>query len=172
MFVSIEMDEVLTLDNNGKYILLELPSSEVPIYTHEIIYELLLKGIISIIVHPERNNEFMRNHNLLYEFIQEGALAQITAASIIRQFGKRIKAFTEKIVEHHLTYFIATDAHHIDTRGFFLYEAYDVITKVYSQSYSDYFKENAKTLLLGQNIRIKQPNPIRKNILGFSILFK
>ena len=61
MFTSLDKEEILTLDDNGTYLLLELPSGRVPTYTQEVIYELLLKGITPIIVHPERNKELMQH---------------------------------------------------------------------------------------------------------------
>jgi len=166
LFISLEMDEILTLNNEGKYLLLELPTCEVPKYTHEMIYELLLKGITPIVVHPERNKVIIKNNNLLFELVQEGALVQLTAGSIIGQFGKKVKAFTEKIIEHNLAHFIATDAHNNSTRGFFLQEAYDSIRNRYGASHSYYFRENAELLLLGKNVQSEQPIPIRKKILG------
>ncbi len=166
LFESLESDEVLTLDNKGKYLLLELPFSEVPIYTNDTIYELLLKGITPIIVHPERNRELIENNDLLFELVQNGALTQLTAGSIIGRFGKKVKSFSQKIIEHNLAHFIATDAHNTSSRRFFLQEAYDSITEQYGIGSTFYFKENAEVVLLGQHPQIKQPIPIRKRIFG------
>lgn len=98
LFVSLEKGEVLTLDNTDKYLLLELPSGHVPTYTQELIYELVLKGITPIIVHPERNKELLKNHNLLFKLVHEGALTQLTSGSIIGLFGKNIKSFSKKLL--------------------------------------------------------------------------
>ncbi|MEH7249106.1 CpsB/CapC family capsule biosynthesis tyrosine phosphatase [Neobacillus niacini] len=166
LFTTLEMNEVLTLDNKGKYLLLELPSGEVPTYTPDIVYELLLKGIIPIIVHPERNKGFIEDSKLLLELVQMGALTQLTSGSIIGHFGKKVKSFSEKIIEHNLTHFIATDAHNIVSRGFSLQEAYETITKKFGINRAFYFRENAELLISGQHIYIEQPAPIRKKILG------
>jgi protein-tyrosine phosphatase len=166
LFISFEQNEVLTLDNKGKYILLELPSGEVPTYTQEFVYELLIKGVTPIIVHPERNKGFIEDKNLLYDLVSEGALTQITAGSVIGVFGKKVKSFSEKIIEHHLAHFIASDAHNIDTRGFFLNEAYETIAKTFGMEHNFYFKENAELLLDGQNIYKDKPVRIRKNIFS------
>ena len=166
LFTLLEMDEVLTLGNKGKYLLLELPSGEVPTYTQRVIYELLLKEITPIIVHPERNSEFIEDHDRLFELVQEGALTQLTAGSIIGHFGKRIKFFSKKIIEHNLAHFIASDAHNIGSRGSYLQEAYETITKTYGIDRTFYFRQNAELVLCGQNLQIEQPVPIRKRILG------
>ncbi|MGE7592975.1 tyrosine-protein phosphatase [Peribacillus frigoritolerans] len=166
IFTSLEKEEILTLDDNGKYLLLELPSGKVPTYTQEVIYELLLKGITPIIVHPERNKELIENHKLLFELVQEGALTQLTSGSIIGIFGKNVKSFSKKIIEHNLTHFIATDAHNNGSRGFKLQQAYETITKTYGIERTFCFKENAEQLLKNQNLAIEKPVPFKKKILG------
>lgn len=166
IFESIEKDEILTLNNMGKYLLVELPSYNIPTYTHEVVYELLLKGITPIIVHPERNIEFLENHNLLFELVQEGVLTQLTSGSIIGHFGKKIKLFSEKIIEHRLAHFIATDAHNVSSRGFSLQDAYAFLTNKYGIERTNYFKQNAEWLLQGKSLCIEQPYFIRKKILG------
>lgn len=166
LFNSLARNLILTLDNKGSYLLLELPSGNIPKYTHDVIYELLIKGIQPIIVHPERNREFIESPNQLFELVQEGALTQITSGSILGHFGKKIKSFSEKIIEHQLAHFVASDAHNTNTRGFTLQEAYEAITREYGIDRTYYFKENAELLLLGQNPQIEKPIPIRRKILG------
>ncbi|MGE7587274.1 tyrosine-protein phosphatase [Peribacillus sp. NPDC101480] len=166
IFSSLEKEEILTLDDNVTYLLLELPSGRVPAYTQEVIYELLLKGITPIIVHPERNKELITNHKLLFELVQEGALTQITSGSIIGNFGKSIQSFSKKIIEHNLAHFIATDAHNIGSRGFTLQQAYEKITKVYGIERTFYFKENTELLLQGLSLIIEKPVPFKKKFMG------
>ncbi|MGG0413143.1 tyrosine-protein phosphatase [Peribacillus simplex] len=166
IFTSLEKEELLTLDDNGTYLLLELPSGRVPSYTQEVIYELLLKGITPIIVHPERNKELIANHKLLFELVQEGALTQLTSGSIIGIFGKSIQSFSKKIIEHNLAHFIATDAHNIGSRGFTLQQAYETITKAYGIERTFYFKENAEQILKDQSPAVEKPLPFKKKILG------
>ncbi|WP_045519157.1 tyrosine-protein phosphatase [Neobacillus niacini] len=166
LFASLEMNEILTLDNNGKYLLLELPSGEVPNYTREVVYELLLKEITPIIVHPERNLGFMEENHLLFDLINEGALTQLTSGSLLGHFGKKVKSFSGKIIEHNLAHFIATDAHNVVSRGFSLHESYEIITKKFGINRTFYFMDNAELLLSGQYIYKEDPVPIRKRILG------
>ena len=165
LFTSLDKGEILTL-NNGNYLLLELPSTHVPSYTHEVIYELLLKGITPIIVHPERNQGFIENGQLLFDMVLEGALVQLTSGSMIGLFGRKIKSFTEKIIEHRLAHFIATDAHNTSSRTFTLNKSYETITKLYGIQKMYYFRENAELLHNGNQVHVEQPIPIRKKILG------
>ncbi|MFF2857189.1 tyrosine-protein phosphatase [Peribacillus sp. NPDC058002] len=164
IFNSLEKKEILTLDDNGTFLLLEIPSGRVPSYTQEVIYELLLKGITPIIVHPERNKELISNHQLLFELVQEGALTQLTSGSIIGNFGKSIQSFSKKIIEHNLAHFIATDAHNIGSRGFTLQHAYETITKSYGIQRTFYFKENAEQLIKNQSPAVEKPVPFKRKI--------
>ncbi|WML30303.1 CpsB/CapC family capsule biosynthesis tyrosine phosphatase [Neobacillus sp. OS1-32] len=166
LLFSLANDEILTLDNRQEYLLLELPSGEVPKYTLEMVYELKLRGLTPIIVHPERNRGFIENPLLLFEIIQEGGLTQLTAGSVSGHFGKKIKSFSETMIEHHLAHFIASDSHFTRSRGFFFQKAYDTITKRFGIQHTFYFKENAQLLLSGQHPHIEKPLPIRKKILG------
>lgn len=166
IFKFIERDEVLTLNNMGRYLLLELPSSKLPSYVHAVVYELGLKGITPIIVHPERNKVLFEEPNLILELVREGALTQLTAGSILGSFGRRVKSFSEQLVEHQMVHFIASDAHNSRTRNFSLKEAYEVIMKNYGGEFSDYYKGNAEALLAGSDIGRKEPIQMRKKILG------
>jgi protein-tyrosine phosphatase len=166
IFNSIEMDEILTLDNKGKYLLIELPTGEVPPYTMDIIYELKLKEITPIIVHPERNMGFLEDHHLLFEVVREGALTQLTSGSVIGHFGKKVKSFSERIIEHNLAHFIASDAHNSGPRGFSLQEAFQTISKTFGTNRTFYFRENAELLLKQQHLYIDAPIPIRKKTFG------
>ncbi|MFB6466847.1 tyrosine-protein phosphatase [Cytobacillus sp. Hz8] len=167
IFQSLNENEILTLDNQGKYLLLELPTQEVPSYTLDIVYELLLKGIIPIIAHPERNAMFQEDPELLFELVQEGALTQLTSSSILGHFGKKAKSFSFKIIEHHLVHFVATDAHNLDSRNFNLHKAYEIIKTKFGIKTNFYFIENAKQLMNGKKILIEEPARIRSRILSF-----
>lgn len=164
LFNAIKNDEILTINNMGKYLLIEFRSIEVPTYSNEMIYELSLKGITSIIVHPERNKVFNETPQLLFELVEEGALVQLTAGSIVGHFGRKVKAFSEQIIEHHLAHFIATDAHNVSSRGFYLQEAYNSVANKYGLSQTYYYMENAELLLLGKSIQIEEPTRIRKRV--------
>ncbi len=163
---SVERNDILTLDHRGKYLLLELPSNYIPTYTMDVIYELLVKEIVPILVHPERNRRLYENPSILFDLVKMGTLTQITAGSIIGHFGKNVKKFTEQIIGHHLAHFIANDAHNTQKRGFFLQNAFYTITKKFGIEQTNFFQENAHLLVRSENIKWEVPQPIRKRVLG------
>ncbi|MCP3895318.1 MAG: tyrosine protein phosphatase, partial [Bacteroides sp.] len=55
LLADIEAGKALTINDQRKYVLLETPFESVPFYVFTVIETLKKKGIIPIIVHPERN---------------------------------------------------------------------------------------------------------------------
>ncbi|MBY6037193.1 tyrosine protein phosphatase [Fictibacillus nanhaiensis] len=158
----LEQGYLLPLHNKVNYLLIELPSSSVPAYAADILYELILRNYHPIIVHPERNSEILENPDLLYDFILSGALTQITANSIVGNFGKKIMNFSHDLIHANMAHFIASDAHNTTSRGFHLAEAYEVIQNRYGIEARYYLQENAEHVMKGESILIQQPSHIRK----------
>lgn len=161
----MEKDEILTV-NNSKYLLLEFPFDTVPLYAEQMIYDLQLKGIIPIIVHPERNRELRSNHQRMYDMVMKGALTQVTASSLLGVFGKEAETFSHQLIEHNLTHFIASDAHNVTTRGFEIGTAYDIIMKEYGMETYYMLEENSHLVIDNLNVNRYEPMMIRKKKKG------
>lgn len=162
-----ELGKIVTLNRTDKYILIEFPANHVPRYAEKMLYELRVKGITPIIVHPERNTEIIERPEVLYKLVNQGALTQITAGSVTGKFGKKIKKFSLQLIEHHLTHVISSDAHNTTTRSFHLQLAYETVEKTFGSSTLYYFKENTYSLISGEMIYREEPEKIRrKKILG------
>ena len=166
LLTSLHKNELLTLNDGGKYFLIELPSNEVPDYSFEMVYELALKGYTAIIPHPERNREILQDPNLLIELIKNGARIQITASSLLGLNGRKIKHFCEKILKYNLVHLVATDAHDTVFRKFYLKETYHFIEKKFGWETSLQLKENANFILTGKDFSVSTPLPLKKKALG------
>jgi protein-tyrosine phosphatase len=163
----LDRDVFMPLHQQSKYILVEFPSSNIPAYAAEILYELSLRDYSPIIVHPERNSEIMENPDLLRNFIINGALTQITANSVIGNFGKKIMNFSHDLIKANMAQFIASDAHNTSSRGFHLTKAYETIQKQYGMDTRYYLQENAEIVMKGESVLVEQPKHIRrKKFLG------
>lgn len=156
-----EMGEILPI-NDTPYLLVEFPSSHVPRYTEKLFYDIQMKGLIPVIVHPERNQEIIERPEILYQIVKNGALAQVTAASICGDFGKKIKNFSFQLIEANLTHFIASDAHSTRTRTFKLREAYDSIQNKYGNELVYLFEDNAALVIEGSHVYKEVPEQIKK----------
>lgn len=148
----IEREEILFTDVMDTYLLVEFPSNEVPIYAEQLFYQLLTQGHIPVIVHPERNSIFRKDPNLLIPFLDMGVLTQGTAPSIVGTFGKKIQKTAHTMLEHGLLYMIASDAHSIEHRTFFLKEAYEEIEKIGGNDQVFAMQQMTKDLVNGDQI--------------------
>jgi len=141
----------LTLNNCGKYL------TFVPGPVQEIIFKLLTQGLIPIISHPERNPQVEKNPRLLYEFIRQGALAQLTAASLRGRFGKRAAKLSRLFLTHRLVQIIATDAHSVRGRPPLLSQAVEVAAKR-ARAMVNTIPES---IIAGENIDVPAPRELR-----------
>lgn len=161
MLEDLQKGEILSL-NETQYQFVELPSSHVPRYTLQMLFDLQLKGLTPIIVHPERNQELLERPDLLYKMVEKGALAQLTAGSICGKFGKRVKTFSHELVEANLVHFIASDAHNIYKRSFNMGQAFEVIESKYGIDMVYLFQENAQLVIEGNNVYKEVPQMVKK----------
>lgn len=143
--------------NNSRYLLIELPSNEVPHYTHSLLNELQVLGYVPIIVHPERNRAIAQNLDLLFQLINGGALSQITSTSLNGSMGKNIKKITLQMIDNNLTHFIASDAHSVNERPFLMKSLLnDKKLKNYKEEISELI-ENAKLIIEDKKLMKKIP---------------
>jgi protein-tyrosine phosphatase len=99
-----------TLDDTN-YVFIEFPADSVPPGTANLVYNLMAKGYVPIISHPERNRGFIERPELLFELVSTGCIAQVTAMSLTGEFGKETRSAAGLFLEHNLVHIIASDAH-------------------------------------------------------------
>ena len=163
----LEKGDVLTMNDSGVYLFVEFPTNHVPRYAAQLFYDLQLAGVVPVIVHPERNNEIFDHPDVLYHLINNGALAQVTAASLTGRFGKKIRKLAFDLIEHGLAHFVASDAHNTTSRAFHLRDAYKEIQNAFGSGTRYLFEENAELLINGKTVNRDQPTRIReKKFLG------
>jgi len=158
----IRLDNILFTDLDDTYILIEFPTMEVPTYTEQLFFELLQLGKTPVIVHPERNAHFREDPNNLIRFLDMGCLAQLTAPSYVGTFGKDIQRTAKLMVEHNLVQMIASDAHGVKKRNFYLKEAYLQISKDFDDDKVNLMKQVAKDLLNGDEIYYPNYTEVKK----------
>ena len=126
----LDQGKVMTIDDNKKYLFLEFPFQGIPHQAEEIIFQVMQRGMIPIITHPERNIELGQRPRRYYEMIRKGCLGQVTAMSLTGELGPRIKQVAERLLTNRLIHFIASDAHSLDGRPPILSEAVRVAGKI------------------------------------------
>lgn len=158
----IENDDILFIDEEKRYLLIEFPTLSIPEYTEVLFFKLRQKGITPVIVHPERNQAIIDNPDILLPFIERGALAQVTAASYMGAFGKDIALLSYRLIEANLVHIIASDAHNTRGRGFYYQKAFAQLEKDFGTEKVQYFQENAKNLLNGDAMHTDAPVEVNR----------
>ncbi len=153
----LKQGKVLTLADRGRHVLLELPhDTYIPL--EPLLAALQKQGIVGILSHPERNRGIIKHPEVLDNVVGGGCLLQITAGSLIGDFGSNPRRIAEYCVENRLIHFIASDAHDTEKRPFGMRAAYEKICEMVDASLGDLVCcENPARVLGGEDVDIDGP---------------
>jgi protein-tyrosine phosphatase len=99
------------LGGNPRYLLLETPYVGWPLMFGDVVGRFVAAGVTPVIAHPERNADVQANPERLASLIREGALVQVTAASIDGRLGRPVRRCAQRLLELELVHMLASDAH-------------------------------------------------------------
>jgi len=106
----------LTTLNRGRYLLLEFLPGVLSPSTNAVLHELSLMDVIPVIAHPERNRRFSGDPGHLERLVLKGARVQITAGSLLGDFGDAPYEACQEFFRRGLVHLVASDAHSISLR--------------------------------------------------------
>jgi protein-tyrosine phosphatase len=106
----------LTCVNRSRYLLVEFAPGFVPANAEATFHELIVLNVVPVIAHPERNLVFARSPERLASLVVRGALAQLTAGSLLGEFGKLAQSAATEFVGRGLAHVVASDAHSLKVR--------------------------------------------------------
>lgn len=122
-FFAHDMNELLASPDSAivplagsRYVLVEFASHAVPPMVEQPFYRAQLDGWTPIIAHPERNLVFQSKPELLLALIGKGAKTQITAGSLVGDFGSDAQRFATEWIQRGMAHFVASDAHNRQKR--------------------------------------------------------
>lgn len=138
----LDEGKILTI-NKTNYVLLEFSyTNDIDIL--EVVYNVKLLGYNVIIAHIERYNYVTQD--LVEELIENGALIQVNAESVIGKCGSKIKKIVKSYLKRKYISFIASDIH--SNRVNYINKCYKYVTKKYGiDQANDLFYNNARKLL-------------------------
>lgn len=99
-----------------RVMLLEMPHGFVPAGAVKFVEWLRARNIRPLLAHPERNKEIMRAPEKLNPFISLGCGLQLTAGSLIGNFGGQAQRLAWQIIEQNLCFCVASDGHNQGAR--------------------------------------------------------
>ena len=169
----IESGELLTIDDNRKIALIEMPADVVMPNLDKFFWRLRIKGIYTILAHPERNYVLMKNPSLLLEWIRAGLMVQITAGSLRGHYGQEIRDFSLKLLRHRMVHFVATDSHSPDRRRPVLSKAHALAEAIAGpeEAHRIFFEYPAE-VLRGEVPDVTPPIPFENKIPLFRRIFR
>jgi protein-tyrosine phosphatase len=114
--VQLSGGRALTL-NDSRYLLLEPPHHVLPPRLEDLIFGLQADGYVPILTHPERLSWIEGHYELIERLVYNSTLMQVTAGSLMGQFGRRPRYWAERMLDDGLCHLLATDAHNTEQRA-------------------------------------------------------
>ena len=128
----IAEDQVLTLADGGRHLLLELPHDSF-INPTLLLAALQACGIVTIVSHIERNAHVVRHPEVVLPWLQHGAMLQLTAGSLLGEFGPVAQQAAWYWLPR-APVIIASDAHDVSSRPPRMSAAFEAIARRLSRA--------------------------------------
>ncbi|GAB1796170.1 CpsB/CapC family capsule biosynthesis tyrosine phosphatase [Priestia megaterium] len=162
MILSNEEYYMMTINENEKYMFLEIPQDVEIEVLENIAYELQLKGIVPVLNEPERHSLFVENPPHLYKLVKNGAVVQLSAQSVLGGNGSKAKKAAYQFIDHGLAHVIASGVNRENYQQYGLQKAYSAVSKKYGNSKLYHFMENAEAIASGKAVYKQEPERIKK----------
>jgi len=151
---------------NTQYLLVELDDYALSASLSENLRQLILKGLVPIVTHPERNSFLRSDLSLVLKWIQMGCLVQVTADSLTGRWGAAAKTAVEWLLKRNGVHVIATDAHGIESRPPILSRAREEVAALVGEDVARALvHENPFAVIKGETIpytlRVESTEPRR-----------
>jgi protein-tyrosine phosphatase len=108
-------DQILTLADGRKYLLLELPTA-VSLAPDAVLPHLAGTGVTVVLAHSERYASMVSDPDSAEAWVAGGAALQVNAGGLVGAFGEASQAAAVHWIERGWVSLIATDAHSVGTR--------------------------------------------------------
>ena len=106
----VEEDLVTTIADMGKCLLVELPH-EIYVDPAVLLERLAEAGLIPVITHPERHRYVQQHADVVQGWVEQGAVLQITAGSLVGEFGQGAEKASRYWIAKGWVGVVASDAH-------------------------------------------------------------
>jgi len=119
------------------YLLVEFPEETLFHGIEQIFKSLRSVGLTPIVTHPERNAHLASDIPRLRRWVESGIPLQITAQSILSDFGPGIARWCLDVMKEGLVHFVASDAHDVIRRPPRLDRAWTFIASKFGEPYAE-----------------------------------
>ena len=108
---AVEQAAALTYNDRRQAVLVELPTTTIPLGAEIVLEQLLYREVTPVIAHPERNAVLAHNPEILGDWVMLGCKVQLTAQSCSGDFGGKMQGVCRRWLERGWVHLIASDAH-------------------------------------------------------------
>jgi protein-tyrosine phosphatase len=150
--------QILTLADRRRHLLLDLAENEyLPV--EPLLAALRPAGLTGILAHPERNRRILAQPELLDTLVRAGCALQLTADSMVGEFGSEVQRLAHRLVRDGVVQLVASDAHHAHFRRPLLADAFRCVAGLADEETARQLCiDNPNRILAGQPlIPIRQP---------------
>jgi protein-tyrosine phosphatase len=149
------------LGGNPHFLLLEMPYYGWPLQLSASVLSLRKLGITAVIAHPERNPDVQADPELLRPLVEDGALVQLTTASVDGRLGGNTRAAARELMDAELAHLVASDAHSPDVRAVGMSSAASAIR---DDGLAHWLTVEVPDAILGGTDLPERPQPERKGL--------
>lgn len=136
----MELDAEKLRLGDTDYMLIEFPITHKPHFITDTFYHLRRKNIVPVIAHVERYNYAMENPEMIYDWVNSGALVQINAESLIKD--KKTASMLYKLISWNLVHLISTDTHSVTKRPPLMKKAFAELRSKLGDDVAEYIRQN------------------------------
>lgn len=146
--------------NQSRYILMEFAFDEDPEFADSILKRVEEVGARPVIAHAERY-EFIQDYpQIAYRWFRKGYVIQANKGSFLGRFGGGPKRAADSLLRHNLISVIASDAHSPLQRTPYMLDAYEELSREYSENHLDVlFQYNPARICDNREILRLEPVP-------------
>lgn len=154
--------------NRSRYMLVELPSV-FPAKLDDELFSLQLRGIVPILAHPERYHYLQHDTRILQRLASKGVLFQITAQSLLGNFGDDCQRCAERLIHNRMAHIVASDAHSTTIRPPLLSKAREHVARIAgAHEARAMFVDRPLAVLNNQPLKLSSP-PVTANPSIFNL---
>lgn len=133
------------------YLLIEFSDFGIAPGILESIHRLVAAGMRPIVTHPERNATMLRSPEIVRRLFDLGCFVQVTASSLLGQWGEQAKASALHLLQQRLVHAVASDAHDTKHRPPRLSAARAVVAEVAGEDVAQALvEENPRAVVEGR----------------------
>ena len=100
-----------TLAGRNTHVLIELPHASLPLYTEQVLFDLMVEGLRPVIAHPERQKDLAQDLPRLTDWVERGVWLQVNAPSLRGRYGRTARRTALRLVEQQLVHCLGSDSH-------------------------------------------------------------